>query len=97
MKKESAFQLRSGNKPSPAKLSGVSPMKNDKERERFEKHRKEEAKKTKAYKIEKAKKDRDDANQRAANEYYLRTGIEVDKHATDPEAKRLYNKMVGNE
>ena len=29
MKKNSAFQLRSGNKPSPAELSGVSPMKND--------------------------------------------------------------------
>jgi len=28
MKKNSAFQLRSGNKPSPAELSGVSPMKN---------------------------------------------------------------------
>ena len=29
MKKNSAFQLRSGNKPSPAELLGVSPMKND--------------------------------------------------------------------
>ena len=29
MKKNSAFQLRSGNKPSPAELSGVSPMKKD--------------------------------------------------------------------
>ena len=29
MKKNSSFQLRSGNKPSPAELSGVSPMKND--------------------------------------------------------------------
>jgi hypothetical protein len=29
MKKESSFKLRSGNKPSPAELSGISPMKND--------------------------------------------------------------------
>jgi hypothetical protein len=29
MKKESSFKLRSGNKPSPAELSGVSPMKNN--------------------------------------------------------------------
>jgi|TARA_R100000482_G_C5013193_1_gene96534 hypothetical protein len=31
MKKNSAFQLRSGNKPSPMELSGVSPMKKDEE------------------------------------------------------------------
>ncbi len=30
MKKESSFKLKSGNKPSPAELSGVSPMKKDK-------------------------------------------------------------------
>jgi hypothetical protein len=30
MKKNSSFKLRSGNKPSPTELSGVSPMKNDK-------------------------------------------------------------------
>ncbi len=32
MKKNSAFQLRSGNKPSPAELSGISPMKDDKKK-----------------------------------------------------------------
>ena len=35
MKKESAFQLRSGNKPSPAELSGISPMKNDKKKKTY--------------------------------------------------------------
>ena len=39
MKKDSSFKLRSGNKPSPAELSGVSPMKDDKKK-------KEEQKKT---------------------------------------------------
>ena len=29
MKKNSAFQLRSGNKPSMAKIAGVSPMRAD--------------------------------------------------------------------
>jgi hypothetical protein len=105
MKKYSAFKLRSGNKPSPMQLSGVSPMKNDKEKQRKEKIRIEQEKRkkereerikegTREYKINSAKKKRDDANQKAANDYYLKTGIEVDKYATDPEAKRLYDKMV---
>ena len=99
MKKYSAFKLRSGNKPSPMQLSGVSPMKKDKEteaekKERWDKWHAEKDRKERIYKIESAKKKRDDANQKAANDYYLKTGIEVDKHATDPEAKRLYDKMV---
>jgi hypothetical protein len=36
---KSSFKLRSGNKPSPMQLSGISPMKNDKKK-------KEEQKKT---------------------------------------------------
>ena len=34
MKKESSFKLRSGNKPSPAELSGISPMKDDKNKKK---------------------------------------------------------------
>ena len=103
---KSSFKLRSGNKPSPMQLSGVSPMKNDKEKlsreEEIkiaqEKSKKEYAKKvakaTKAYGIEAAKRKRDDANQKAANDYYLKTGILPAPDAKDPEARRLYNKMV---
>ena len=71
-----------------------SPMKQDKETASGKISREEQAENDKAYKINSAKKKRDDANQKAANDYYLKTGIEVDKNSSDPEAKRLYNKMA---